>query len=308
MKAVGEVLGRDLSRAEQEKLRGTYEWGQLEDGTMPAEVAVADCAAEVRSWGLVDQADAGRESMPAGEAARMKAKALLCWTLANEDPEVDAWRTEHLGGELLRASPELDPLEALEELRRLTRDWVLGRAGDAGRVRGLAFPDGEVVGRVSTTRGTVLDDLRQLSERLAGEYAWTEDTATTFVLTDAVPMPKWVQVTDHYSGGRLSRRVVLDVDADTPAEVVAEAYNAHRLEKEREEAERRGENPPKRHRQRSKESLAVFADWLAHDRPPTNRLPLRRWDEEQDRHYTRDSALKVLQRCWEHFTDEPLSR
>ena len=42
--------------------------------------------------------------------------------------------------------------------------------------------------------GRVLEELRRLSERLAQRYAWDEAQATTFVLTDAVPLVSTVKL------------------------------------------------------------------------------------------------------------------
>lgn len=284
---VNDLLGgADLSPRERRRLRGTYEWADLAAPHGDLEMQAEECAFRVRSWRRLE--DVGERlptgDMPPGEAARLEAKALLCWALANEDPEVDEWRTEHLEGELLAVE---DGPDRLERLRRAVGEWVLERAGDAGRVSGLAFPDGEVVGWVSTTPGSVLDDLRQLSERLAAEYSWPEDTATAFVLTDAVPMPKWVEVTDHWHyspAGRLGRRVILDVDPDTPANVVRDIYNGHRAEH------------GLAHRPPARATLSRFADWVSSGRIGPSELV---GDE---------SARRSLSRCWRYFTGEPLSR
>ena len=184
---VEEAVGTPLSKGERRRLRGTDEWFDLTSAFGDAEMQAEECAYRVRSWRVLEEVEEAlpAETMPAGELDRLRAKALLCWALASEDPEVTEWRSQNLG----------DDYVALSDVG----EWVLSRAGDVSRVRGLAFPNGERVGYVDPRAGTVLDRLKWISKGLASEYGWTEDTATAFVLCDVVPIPKWV------SRGRLER-------------------------------------------------------------------------------------------------------
>lgn len=277
-----------MSASELRRLKKEPEWSDLEAGLMPT--ASADCADLVRSWERMEQAEgAVPAGMPAGERERMRAKALVLASLANEDPVVVQWRTEHLGGKLV-------PLSSVGE-------WVRSHQTGQGSPRQLlAFPDQGQLCRVATSDGSVLRSLLSLSSRLALEYGWTEDTATAFVLSDAVPIPKWVRVTVHETGDVYGARIILDVDPDTPAEVVARLYDEER------KAMGRAHRPP------APATFAILSDWVSRDCPKWTRLPLRRWDglrasmSNEARPLTRATARRSLLRSWEYLTGEPFSR
>ena len=81
---------------------------------------------------------------------------------------------------------------------------------------------------VSTCSDGVLERLRNLSERLAGEYGWQEAQATLFVLTGKVPFVDPIYVSHEMKSGSLylRQRIVLDVD---PTVSPLEVTNHYRL-------------------------------------------------------------------------------
>lgn len=289
LELVREALGDELTTDERRQLRASTEWEELKAGVLEREVHARDCADLVRSWRLKEEVDAALPAgpLPTGELARLGAKAMLCWTLASEDQEVVGWRSQNLGDEYV----------ALSEVG----EWIQARADTGRRFGLLAYPGEHHVHRVKTTAGTELDRLRQLSQRLALEYGWREDTATAFVLCDRVPMPRWVEVDtvepDSFGDrGRQGVRITMDIDPDTPAEVVAQLYNEQRRKMER------------AHRPPAQATLDRFEEWLRLDRPEWSRLPVARWNEEYGRRDGNRSARRALTRCWTYFTGEAFSR
>jgi hypothetical protein len=75
--------------------------------------------------------------------------------------------------------------------------------------------------------GGILGRLQRLSRRLADRYGWHEAQATTFVLTDAVPLVDAVRVAWRPGAVPALDRIVLEVDPVlTPAEVAAQYRQA----------------------------------------------------------------------------------
>jgi hypothetical protein len=87
---------------------------------------------------------------------------------------------------------------------------------------------GEWANAVATSLDGVLERLRNLSERLAGEYSWQEAQATIFVLTGNVPIVDPISVSHEMKRSplSLSQRIVLDVD---PTVSPLEVTNQYRL-------------------------------------------------------------------------------
>lgn len=285
---VDERLGRKMTAAEFRWLAEQDEWADLVGGIHDPDTAAQDCADLVRAREVLESVaqqvpDTG--AMPAGERERMRAKALVLHRLANARADVVEWRTDH----------DLVPVEEVGE-------WVRSHQGSGKKSPGhqLAFPDGGHLGRVATSEGSVLRALLTLSSRLVLEYAWTEDTATAFVLSDAVPIPKWVRVTTHQTGDVYGARIILDVDPDTPAEVVARIYSEARADFRSELG--RGGRPPEA------STFAMFAGWVARGCGELTKPELRRLHDGQGMNGDRRSARRKLVRCWEYLTGEPFSR
>lgn len=80
-------------------------------------------------------------------------------------------------------------------------------------------------------QGSELDRLRILSERLAADYGWAHDTAVKFVLTDAVPLIRFLSASEHIQGfmkrgrGRFRRRIKIEAEAWVTSADVEAAFN-----------------------------------------------------------------------------------
>jgi len=82
-----------------------------------------------------------------------------------------------------------------------------------------------------TRTGGVLEELRELSERLARQFGWVPMQATLFILTDQVPTIPLVHVRTEASSSRPAcTRIILDVDPTASPNLVAERYRQHRRE------------------------------------------------------------------------------
>ena len=83
---------------------------------------------------------------------------------------------------------------------------------------------------VPTCIDGVLERLRNLSERLAGEYGWQEAQATLFVLTGKVPFIDPIHVRHEMESGSLylRQRIVLDVDTSVSPNEIAKRYRQER--------------------------------------------------------------------------------
>lgn len=150
---------------------------------------------------------------------RHQAVSFLLAREAAEDRRVAAFRADVLGNRLLA----LDQLE----------EWVVEQAGkdDTGRPASTL----EYVGshgvplRQPTTQGGVLEDLRTLGSELVKRYGWEHHQATTFVLTDLVPVLEPIR--SRIAGGRPKSpptRLVLEVDPAVSPSDVMKHYKALR--------------------------------------------------------------------------------
>ncbi len=95
-------------------------------------------------------------------------------------------------------------------------------------IREFPLP-GEPPVTVMTSAGGVLEELRELSQRLARRFSWNPLQAVLFILTGAIPSVPLVRVTSERSASRPAfTRVVLDVDPTASPSLVAEQYRQHR--------------------------------------------------------------------------------
>jgi hypothetical protein len=208
-------------------------------------------------------------------SGRLKALSILVAQEAAKDEEVQAIRTELLGGELLsldaveewiHKQAEADgrhtwwltaiPFLQNSRLENSQLDLALGtliRHGLFERQKQITYtsnnfevllgaenfffrflaysvPESEEKKEIPTRYEGKLERLRQLSERLAQEYGWTEAQSTVFVLTGAVP--EITPVTSSFQSRQLPAlsRIVLTIDPALSPKEVAEQYRMARQE------------------------------------------------------------------------------
>jgi len=109
-------------------------------------------------------------------------------------------------------------------------------------------PDSEDIKEIPTAINGTLEALRQLSERLAKEYAWTEADATLFVLTNHPPEVRPLTSTSQSRQLPALSRIVLTIDPALSPQEVAEHYRQIRQE-----------IMPSRHRDLSEKHLQLAA-------------------------------------------------
>ena len=98
------------------------------------------------------------------------------------------------------------------------------------RMLACALPGRPTVA-VLTKAGGVLEELRQLSQRLAREFNWSATQSTHFILTGEVPSVPLIQVSIGYSSSRPAcTRIGLEVDPTASPQLVAERYRQARRE------------------------------------------------------------------------------
>lgn len=284
-------LGRSLRTPEMDSLRLSQEWDDLISDRYGSDapglkVGVADCVAFLRERERLEVAEAGASADPSArssaEVARIQALSLFRWSIATADQGVTSFRADVLGNELVAVGD--------------VAQWVAARSAEEGRGQQVQLEDGRWVsplklfhpsldGTVQTEtgvlRGGELDRLRMLTERLVRDHRWQASQATSFVLTDAVPIVSPLRVTT--SPGPGAARIVLDIDPDTPAEAVAAAYGEAR----------RGLHGARR--RPSELSLRLTSMWLSHDQPQYGWLA-RRWNAENSRKVDHRSANQAVSR------------
>lgn len=261
-KKVEALLGRPLTEDEFGHLAESWEWTNLIRGDdLDDRVALQDCVDEVES---IPRAAATDDAVTREEA---------------------------------RASVEVGSMPA-GEVRRLRAKALALAALASEEPAYLAWRDEHPtflplaeVDRWEGSEGE-LADLQRLCEQLARSYGWDAHQARGFVLTDAVPVPPWVRVTTRRDSHRWRERIALDIDPDTPAEVVTRIYNETRR------AMGRSHRPP------DASTLDMVADWAGKMCP--DRLPLRKWSEQYG--ISQASARRKLWNGWEYLTGERFSR
>jgi hypothetical protein len=207
----------------------------------------AGARARLRSWRRSlrrsPATDGGPASHPIGESGLTRSDVLsrLVARAADEDPEVQAYRSEVLGGALL-------PLERVPE-------WI------GERVDPATEPDGaiEYVGPAGSARREIaavgdLGRLMALGQEVAARSGWSAGQATTFVLTGVAPRiePIRTQVTGGHPVGS-STRIVLEVDPAVEPREVLRRYRRLR----RRVVSVRPRGPDRR-------ELALAAFWVEH--------------------------------------------
>jgi hypothetical protein len=164
---------------------------------------------------------------------------------AARDPEVKAFRIEHLSEGLLSANAV--PV------------WIKARQGEyLGTLASLLeFPDGDSVGRVPTGGSPVLAPLLTITQRLEAEHGWRLYAATMFVLTGAVPL-MWPITKEEIYTPRDGTQVQLTIESWVPAAVVQKVYRSA-VQRTLYKAAQRGQRKPERVRGLSARQTALIA-------------------------------------------------
>lgn len=85
----------------------------------------------------------------------------------------------------------------------------------------IEYPAAGAVARLHVAPNTVIDELRQLSERLSAAHPWQRAQATAFVLTGAIPIAQLFRMTG--SIGSHDPRYSVEVDARVPVDMISKA-------------------------------------------------------------------------------------
>ncbi len=90
-------------------------------------------------------------------------------------------------------------------------------------------PGSKYVQHIRVRAGSILDDLRKISEDLVKRYSWTSDQATVFILTGIVPLFSLARMTRTYNSALpVASRIEISVDPMVTAEELAEYYRPFR--------------------------------------------------------------------------------
>lgn len=274
-----EVVGQQgATSRELRRLRQTEEWADLRRGYPDPDTAARDCADLVRSWRR-----AGAYLPPEGDdSSRVRARSLALYSMASEEPEVLAFRSDILGGQVL-------PFASV-------RGWVIDRLTPADTWRGL--PDLllpiDDLRRVGVEPDSNLARLRDLSGYLSATYGWAGDQAVAFVLCDVVPAVSGVRVTE--TGSSMGYRITLEVDPSVPPDVVRARY-----------AEAQRELTGKRYRAPNPESLDVLSEWVLRGEPEFREMA-HRWSQERGVKRDRNWCGTTIARAWRAVTGSRLVR
>ena len=133
-------------------------------------------------------------------------------------------------------------------------------------------PGSDEIREIPTAINGTLEDLRQLSERLAKEYAWTAADATLFVLTNTAPEIRPLTSTSQSRQLPALSRIVLTIDPALSPQEVAEHYRQIRQE-----------IMPARHRDLSEKHLQLAAFSGTHPRLGTWQQKMVKWNSEPPR-------------------------
>ena len=137
-------------------------------------------------------------------------------------------------------------------------------------------PGSEEIKEIPTAMNGTLEALRQLSERLAKEYAWTAADATLFVLTNTAPEIRPLTSASQSRQLPALSRIVLTIDPALSPQEVAEHYR-----------QLRQEIMPARHRDLSEKHLQLAAFSGTHPRLGTWQQKMVEWNSNH-----RDWAYK----------------
>ena len=130
-------------------------------------------------------------------------------------------------------------------------------------------PDSDEIREIPTAINGILEDLRQLSERLAEEYAWTAADATLFVLTNTPPEIRPLTSVSQSRQLPALSRIVLTIDPALSPQEVAEHYR-----------QLRQEIMPARHRDLSEKHLQLAAFSGTHPRLGTWQQKMVKWNSD----------------------------
>ena len=130
-------------------------------------------------------------------------------------------------------------------------------------------PDSDEIREIPTAMNGTLEALRQLSERLAKEYAWTAADATLFVLTNTAPEIRPLTSTSQSRQLPALSRIVLTIDPALSPQEVAEHYRQIRQE-----------IMPARHRDLSEKHLQLAAFSGTHPRLGTWQQKMVKWNSD----------------------------
>ena len=128
-------------------------------------------------------------------------------------------------------------------------------------------PDSDEIREIPTAMNGTLEALRQLSERLAREYAWTAADATLFVLTNTAPEIRPLTSASQSRQLPALSRIVLTIDPALSPQEVAEHYRQIRQE-----------IMPARHRDLSEKHLQLAAFSGTHPRLGTWQQKMVEWN------------------------------
>ncbi len=128
-------------------------------------------------------------------------------------------------------------------------------------------PGSDDIKEIPTTFNGISEDLRQLSERLAEEYAWTAADATLFILTNTAPEIRPLTSTSQSRQLPALSRIVLTIDPALSPQEVAEHYR-----------QLRQEIMPARHRDLSEKHLQLAAFSGTHPRLGTWQQKMMEWN------------------------------
>jgi hypothetical protein len=154
-------------------------------------------AQESRSRGLSPK-EVGADSERRADLAR-----------ENHATELDKFRSDHLGGDPLGADQVASWIEA-----RIEEPTTYETKADAASIQverrtlEYAVVGSDWVQRVPIAQGSVLDELRSLSEAIARESGWQPAQATSFVLADVTPVVPVTRITTRRTFGASRRAEV----------------------------------------------------------------------------------------------------
>lgn len=210
----------------------------LDEGDVLSGIDAYTVASWIERWRQTAREARGGQTGLAINLRWVWALSLLLANEADGDSQVRGFRRAHLPHGLV----DLDEVHRWVETRSAAKPTIYGTGEvprrdmpDVRRGRPIAVVVGDVhwktvkypldgwVGERSTTRGTPLDELRLLTERLADTYPWQPAQATAFVLSGATPVAQ-VLTTGSPSPAKSRATVTITADLDLPVEAVAAAY------------------------------------------------------------------------------------
>lgn len=259
--------------------------------------------------------------------ARLRALSWRLAQLAAERPNVQAFRERVLGGKLLnygdiaewvkrtaeadgQVQPQLivtvPPGYTVTDIQPsgswtvppLTISEAMPAVQAPMRLLAYSTRGKGAVMRTHVAVGGILDELRQLSQALAGEFGWQEALATTFVLTGLAPeMPKALISFEWHFGATAETRIHIAADASTPVREVAEAYRQARADLARSTRSRRYRRMEEKHSQLARLYSENGRPWRERMSAWNKQHP--QWKYTEVRNFSRDCT-----RAWRRLFGE----